>query len=196
MIDLAFLLNSLALGIGLAMDAFSVSLANGLHEPDMSRKRMTGIAAVYAFFQFAMPLIGWFCVRTMERLFSSFYRLVPWISLFLLLLIGGNMLREGLAERKHGAAPEGERPRLTLPQLLLQGVATSLDALSVGFTLAEYETGAAFLAALLIGAVTFFICVGGVMIGRKAGTKLSWGASVLGGCILIAIGIEIFLSHR
>ena len=79
--------------------------------------------------------------------------------------------------------------------LLLQGIATSIDALSVGFAIAEYALVPAFLASLIIAAVTFIICIGGLLIGRRAGTALSWKASVLGGCILVLIGIEIFLKN-
>ena len=193
--DLVFILNSLALGVGLAMDAFSVSLANGLHEPTMPKKRMLGIAAVYAVFQYAMPIIGWVLIKTVEELFSAFHKLVPWIALLLLLYIGGKMLLEGLKERKVGPETEVTRPPLGLRLLIVQGIATSIDALSVGFTLEEYSFWKANAAALMIGGVTFLICLGGILIGRKAGTKLSWGASVLGGLILIAIGIEIFLTR-
>ena len=172
--DFLFVINSAALGVGLAMDAFSVSLANGLHEPQMRRGRICAIAGVYAFFQFIMPMIGWVCVHTIVEAFSAFEKLIPWIALVLLLYIG-------------------QMVRLSGPALLVQGIATSIDALSVGFAIAEYNAVMALSAGLIIAAVTFVICVGGLLIGRKAGTKLSWKASVLGGCILIAIGIEIFI---
>ena len=202
--DFLFFLNSIALGVGLAMDAFSVSLANGLHEPDMPLPRMCLVAGVYAMFQYAMPVIGWLCVHTIVELFSSFERLIPWIALVLLLYIGGRMLLEGLQERRAEAAAEGEPGAaaaqgaspvhvLTGRLLLLQGVVTSIDALSVGFTIEEYNFMTANAAALIIAAVTFAVCMGGLKIGKIAGTRLSWKASVLGGCILIAIGIEIFL---
>ena len=191
--DLLFFINSVALGAGLAMDAFSVSLANGLHEPRMSRGRLCAIAGVYALFQFAMPMLGWVCVRTVEELFSSFRRLIPWIALGLLLYIGGKMLLEGLAERRQPEEDSAGSRRLGTKDLLLQGIATSIDALSVGFTIAEYRVLPACVSSLIIGGVTFAICVGGLVIGKKAGTRLSWKASVLGGLILIAIGVEIFV---
>ena len=201
--NLVFFLNSAALGVGLAMDAFSVSMANGLHEPHMAKARMCLIAGVYALFQYAMPIIGWICVHTIVELFSSFQRMVPWIALLLLLYIGGKMLLEGLRERDQSGRGSGEpsdaQPQpapahsLTGRMLLLQGVATSIDALSVGFTIAEYDFLAATVAAGIIAAVTFAICMGGLAIGKRAGTRLSWKASVLGGVILIAIGLEIFL---
>ncbi len=189
--DFLFVLNSAALGVGLAMDAFSVSLANGLHEPRMLQKRMCLIAGVYAFFQYAMPMIGWLCVHTVLSFFSSLERFIPWIALLLLLYIGIRMLLEGIRE-KNGAEKAGGH-RLSPQDLLLQGIATSIDALSVGFTIAEYSALLANLASLIIAAVTFIICLGGLQIGKKAGTKLSGKASILGGCILIAIGIEIFV---
>ena len=88
------------LGVGLAMDAFSVSLANGLHEPYMKRNRIFAIAGVYAFFQYIMPMIGWICVHTIVEAFSQFRQFIPWIALLLLLYIGGKMILEGLEERK------------------------------------------------------------------------------------------------
>ena len=193
--DFVFILNSAALGVGLAMDAFSVSMANGLHEPYMRPGRMSGIAGVYAFFQYAMPMIGWICVHTIVQLFSTFEKLIPWIALVLLLYIGGKMLLEGLRERKEEGSQETAAAgrHLRGRDLLLQGIATSIDALSVGFTIAEYNAWMANLAGLIIAGVTFAICMGGLAIGKKAGTRLTWKASILGGCILIAIGIEIFV---
>ena len=192
--NLLFIANSAALGVGLAMDAFSVSLANGLHEPYMKRKRICAIAGVYAFFQYIMPMIGWVCVHTILEAFSQFRQFIPWIALLLLLYIGGKMILEGLEERNTDEEELAAQDRSASEKdLLIQGIATSIDALSVGFTIAEYELVMANAAGLIIAAVTFAICVGGLMIGRKAGTRLSWKASILGGCILIAIGIEIFV---
>ena len=180
--NLFFVATSAALGVGLAMDAFSVSLANGLHEPYMKRNRIFAIAGVYAFFQYIMPMIGWICVHTIVEAFSQFRQFIPWIALLLLLYIGGKMILEGLEERKADEEELAAQDRSASDKdLLIQGIATSIDALSVGFTI------------LIIAAVTFVICVGGLLIGRKAGTRLSWKASILGGCILIAIGIEIFV---
>lgn len=186
--ELAFIINSALLGVGLAMDAFSVSCCNGLAEPDMGRGRMAGIASVYAWFQFIMPLIGWACVHTIVETFTAFQQFIPWIALLLLLWIGGNMLRDGL----HGGETETVKV-LSFSVLLVQGVATSIDALSVGFTIAEYDLKMALIACLIIAVVTFFICVGGLLIGRRLGTRLAGKASILGGVILILIGLEIFL---
>ena len=184
-----FLLNSALLGVGLAMDAFSVSLANGLQEPKMRTKKQVGIAGAFALFQFMMPLIGWLCVHTIVQFFSYFEKLIPWIALILLVLIGGKMLIEGILHR----SGTDETARLTASALLMQAIATSIDALSVGFTIAEYGLPSAFLCSAIIAVVTFGICTAGVSIGKKFGTKLSGGASILGGLILIGIGIEIFV---
>ena len=186
---IVFFFNSILLGAGLAMDAFSVSLANGLNEPGMRRKKMLGIAGVFAVFQGLMPLIGWVCVHTVVQYFRSFEKWVPWIALILLLIIGGKMLIEGIRSRE----AEEEAEKLGAAALFVQGVATSIDALSVGFTIAEYGFLMAFICAFIIAAVTFAICAAGVVIGRKFGTKFAGKASVIGGIILIAIGIEIFV---
>ena len=186
--DVVFFFNSILLGVGLAMDAFSVSLANGLNEPRMSRGRACAIAGTFALFQFLMPMLGWVCVHTLVEKFAAFQRFVPWIALVLLLWIGGSMLRDGLR-----GGDEAETSGVGVGALLLQGVATSIDALSVGFTIAAYETAAALTCSLIIAAVTFGICLLGLRIGRTVGTRLSGKASILGGAILILIGLEIFI---
>ena len=190
MIDFGFIVKSVGLGAGLAMDAFSVSLADGLGEPNMKRRRMCLIAGVFALFQFAMPMIGWVCVDTVATAFEGFERAIPWIALALLTFIGGKMLWEGLTAKE-----VDESPRVGgILALLIQGVATSIDALSVGFTISEYDWLMALYCCLIIAAVTFLLCMGGILIGRRFGTRLAGKASILGGVILIAIGIEIFVS--
>ena len=184
-----FFLNSALLGVGLAMDAFSVSLANGLHDPHMSRRRGTIIAGTFGVFQAVMPMAGWLCVHTIVELFSAFERFVPWIALALLGYIGGKMLLEGLKGEEAEEADE-----LSAGALFMQGVATSIDALSVGFTISEYGWLMALVCSLIVATVTFFICEAGLSLGKKFGTKLSGKASILGGVILIGIGLEIFIS--
>ncbi len=189
-LNFMFFFESILLGAGLAMDAFSVSLANGLNEPKMNLKRMTVIAGIFAFFQFAMPMIGWICISTIAQYFRAFEKLIPWIALALLGCIGGKMLVEGIKNQEEDA--EGQDVSLKL--LMVQGVATSIDALSVGFTIAQYNVLEALIACIIIGIVTWFICFGGLEIGKRAGTKLSGKAGILGGCILIFIGLEIFIT--
>lgn len=187
---IGFFIKSIFLGIGLAMDAFSVSLANGLHDNKMKKRRMCTIAGMFAFFQFLMPLIGWICVHTVAQHFKVFEKLIPWIALILLLYIGGKMLAEGKKEEEEDEKCSG----LKCAELIIQGIATSIDALSVGFTIASYNADMAFVSALIIAAVTFVICLGGLAIGKTFGTKLSGKASILGGIILILIGLEIFVA--
>jgi putative Mn2+ efflux pump MntP len=183
--------NSILLGVGLAMDAFSVSLANGLNEPCMRRRKVFVIAAVFALFQAFMPLAGWFCVHTLLQYFQMFEPFIPWIALVLLCFIGGKMLWEGI----HSGEVACElKPGLGLAALLVQGVATSIDALSVGFTIADYNLIMALTASIIIAAVTFVICMAGLAIGKKAGTHLAGRASIVGGAILLFIGLEIFIS--
>lgn len=240
-----FFFNSILLGAGLAMDAFSVSLARGLVEPRMKKSRMCLIAGTFAAFQFAMPVIGWICIHTIANYFKSFERLIPWIALALLGYIGSKMIIEGIrsnAEQKKsrqndehvrhfdgqpderqtaGKIPTGSTDgcpstgaekaaasdsssasaaetasaakKFGIGALLVQGVATSIDALSVGFTIAEYGAAMAVVCSLIIAAVTFAICLSGILIGRAVGTKLSGKADILGGAILLFIGIEIFV---
>lgn len=185
-----FFFYSTLLGTGLAMDAFSVSLANGLNEPRMRKKKMFGVAGIFALFQAIMPLLGWLCVHTILKRFQAFEKFIPWIALVLLGFIGVEMLLDGLQKRKE----EEETLKTGLVALLMQGIATSIDALSVGFTISEYGIGMAVLCAAIIAAVTFFICTAGLAIGKRFGTKMSGKASVFGGVILILIGLEIFLT--
>ena len=188
--DFMFFFNSILLGVGLAMDAFSVSLANGLNEPKMKKRRQSFIAGTFAFFQFLMPMAGFFCVHTIASFFGIFEKFIPWIALGLLGFIGTKMLIEGI-KAKNNDAPHSS---VGFGALMLQGVATSIDALSVGFTISDYTAFGAFLCCVIIAAVTFIICMAGLLLGRKFGTKLADKASVLGGVILIFIGLEIFIT--
>ena len=182
-----FFFNSILFGIGLAMDAFSVSLANGLHEPDMPVSRSLLIAGTFAVFQTLMPLLGWVCVHSIAEAFQAFQRFIPWIALALLVYIGVKMILEGIHHKEENASLKGGA-------LFVQGIATSIDALSVGFTIAEYTLVFALAESLIIGIVTFGICLAGVRLGGKIGTKLSGKAPILGGIILILIGLEIFIT--
>lgn len=186
--SILFFFNSILLGVGLAMDAFSVSLANGMNNKDMKKIRVAQIAGIYAFFQFLMPMIGWVCVHTIVEYFTKFQSFIPWIALILLLYIGINMIIEAIK-----GDDETDAKELTLSVLIIQGIATSIDALSVGFTIADYDLLMAFIAALIIAIVTFAICTLGLNLGKKFGTRFSDKAGLLGGTILIIIGLEIFI---
>ena len=189
--SLMFFVNSILLGIGLAMDAFSVSVANGLGEPHMRLRRMSLIAGTFAFFQWFMPMAGWVCVHTIVQVFQAFEYAIPWIALVLLLFIGGKMILEAVRGEEE---EEGAATGVGLWALFVQGIATSIDALSVGFTIAGYNVVMAFVCALLIAIVTFVICMGGLQIGKTVGNKFSNKATIFGGCILIFIGLEIWVT--
>ena len=187
--DTVFFLNSILLGIGLAMDTFSISIANGLAYPDMKKGKMLSYPATFASFQFAMPLVGYICVHTVLENFKVFEAFIPWIALGLLSFIGGKMIVEAL---KGG---EDAKPSLAVSALFLQGIATSIDALSVGFTISHYGITEALLCALIIGIVTFVISMAGFYIGKRFGGKKTGKAGIVGGVILIIIGVEIFVTN-
>ncbi|MBQ8533787.1 MAG: manganese efflux pump [Clostridia bacterium] len=188
--DLIFFITNISLGFGLAMDAFSVSLANGLNEPCMKKRRMTYIASVFTFFQAFMPLVGWVCIHTVVEHFKAFEEFIPWIALILLGFIGGKMLYEGIT-----CKDEVECKGVGFWGLILQGIATSIDALSVGFTIADYDFFSAFLSSTVIATVTFAVCFAGIIIGKKVGTRLAGKANIFGGIVLIVIGLEIFITN-
>lgn len=189
-----FFFTNILLGAGLAMDAFSVSLANGLADHTMKRRRMLLIAITFALFQALMPFTGWLCVHTLAKQFEAFAKFIPWIALVLLTFIGGKMLFEGVkACRSELCDDENVVAKFSLATLVVQGIATSIDALSVGFTIAEYNIWQALLAVALIAVVTFVICLCGVMIGKRFGAGLSGKATIFGGSILVIIGIYIFI---
>ena len=193
------LITSVLLGVGLAMDAFSVSIANGLADSGMNKGRMLSIAGTFAGFQFMMPMIGWLLVTEAARLFKWFSPLIPWIALILLLIIGGGLLKDGVEELRDSKTGTAEADKLSdtaklgFWALMMQGVATSIDALSVGFTTAAYNSMQALVSSLIIGVVTLFICLAGLRIGRRLGELLAGRASILGGLILIGIGLEIWI---
>ena len=197
--NVVFVLNSILLGAGLAMDAVSVSIANGLNEPHMPRSKMYRVAGTYAGYQFAMPMIGWFCVHAVAEQFEAFRKFIPWIALLLLALIGGKMLAEGIRSVRSGKSAEAEEAQgkqeacLGFGTLMVQGIATSIDALSVGFTISDYGTMMAAVCSFLIAVTTFVLCMAGLKFGKKFGERLADKATIFGGLLLIAIGVEIFV---
>lgn len=199
---LFLLVNSILLGFGLAMDAFSVSVANGIANPGMKKSKRYQIAGTFAVFQFLMPMIGWGLVELLKEKFAVVEKFIPWIALILLLFIGCKMIVEAIRDAKESkneddtdkeAVKEVSGKKLTFATLIVQGIATSIDALSVGFTIADYNLLQALAATAIIGVVTFIICLFGVFLGRRVGMKLAHRATIVGGIILIAIGLEIFI---
>lgn len=188
--NFTFFLNSILLGVGLTMDAFSVSLANGFKEPCMKTKKALLIALTFGLFQMLMPLIGWICVHTVLQKFQIFAHFIPWIALVLLLYIGGKMIIGFFINKDE----KEECVKTGFIAIIIQGIATSIDALSVGFTIADYNLTLALVSTLIIGIITFIACFIGVFLGKKFGTKCSTYTELIGGLILVAIGIEIFVS--
>lgn len=185
-------MNSILLGVGLAMDACAVSMANGLNDPNMKVRKVVLVALIFAFFQALMPMIGWICVRTVAQQFDKFTVAIPYIALALLGFIGGKMIYEGVTHKENSSEQQSHK-NLTAVVLLTQAVATSIDALSVGFTVSSYDVWQALTSVAIIALVTFAICVGGVYVGKKFGTKLGNKAEIFGGIILIGIGLEILI---
>ena len=190
MFDFMFFAENILLGVALAIDAFSVSLANGLNEPCMKMRKMCTIAGLFAFFQALMPFLGWVLITTVLNYFEAFQVFIPWIALALLGFIGGKMLYEGIKNKD--CECECGCTSLTVGALIVQGIATSIDALSAGLNFTSYDLFGAIVAAVVIALVTFMICLTGVFLGKKTGTKLAGKAGILGGVILIVIGIWIF----
>ncbi|MCH5152827.1 MAG: manganese efflux pump [Clostridiales bacterium] len=203
---------SLGLGVGLAMDACAVSMSNGLNEPQMKFGKASLIAAMFGFFQALMPMIGWICVSLVATSFEKFTVCIPYIALALLAIIGGKMLYDGIKETRQEKNAEGKENtngsdiqseqkvrKLTFGVLIVQAIATSIDALSTGFSLASDNMAGnvwwkALISAGIIAVVTFAISLGAVYLGKKFGNKLGNKAQILGGAILIAIGLEIFIT--
>ena len=175
------------IAIGLAMDCLAVSITSGILLKTIQWRTMLVMACSFGFFQGAMPFFGWLGASRFNRLIES---VDHWIAFAILLFLGGKMIWESLRSDEEHETYDPSRPRV----VLALSVATSIDALSVGFTISEYGWLMALAASLIIAVVTFFICMAGLRIGKKFGTKLSGKASILGGIILIGIGLEIFIS--
>ena len=187
------ILVSLGLGVGLAMDACAVSMSNGMNEPQMKTGKTLLVAGTFGLFQGVMPMIGWLCVTLIVEQFSLFEPWIPYVALTLLVIIGGKMIFDGAKKKTDG---DGTAKKLTFAALL-QAVATSVDALSMGFGLADVAGSVwwkALIAASIIAVMTFGISIGGVYLGKRFGVRLGNNAQIVGGCILIAIGIEIFVT--
>ena len=184
------ILTGLFLGIGLAMDAFAVSISDGLKEDKMKTGKCIFIAFIFAVFQLGMPLIGYFVGHVFVEYIEKF---IPYIALALLAFLGIKMIIEFI---KNQNKPEEEivHQKIGLKIILVQAVATSIDALSTGLTFANYNVFEAIICVLLIGIVTFGICLAGVYIGKKSKTLFAKYADLIGGIILLLIGIEIFVT--
>lgn len=173
-------------GIGLACDAFAVSITNGMQENKMTIKKILLIALIFGLFQAIMPLIGYF----VGTLFEDFIiKLDHWLAFILLGFLGGKMLIESIRGEE-----ENSQNNLTLKLLMIQGVATSIDALMVGVTFVGGILSI-YTSILIIGVITFVLCFIGVFIGKKSGDLLASKSQIVGGLILIFIGTKTLIEH-
>lgn len=190
----------LLVGVALSVDAFTVSITNGIVESKMKLKKVLLISFFYGAFQFLMPVTGYFLSSTLEAFIKN---VAHWISFALLLFIGGKMVIDGIkatfSREKNSDTAEGAKP-LTLPKLAMQAVATSIDALAVGITMLACEAVGELYANIwidsaIIGVTTFALCTGGVLIGKFAGSKIKVpsAAGIVGGAVLILLGVKILL---
>ena len=178
------------LAIGLSMDAFAVSVSNGMCYADYRRSQALASAGIFGLFQTGMPLLGYFGGRYFENAIKQYDH---WIALLLLGYIGGNMLGDAIRDRNSPAQSCEMRP-YNMKAMLLQGVATSIDALAVGVGFAAMQVDI-IPAVTIIGVVTTACCAVGGGLGRKFGALLQHRAKLAGGLILIGIGFKIFIEH-
>ena len=175
------------IGLGLSMDAFSVSVTNGMCLDRVRYKDALKISFMYAFFQFLMPVVGFFAGNVFKEVINS---VDHWIAFCLLLFIGIKMISEALEKNDE----KEDMKKISIKLLLVQAVATSIDALAVGISFAALKIPV-FSSSLLIGLITFVICFFGVYLGKRVGNLLKGKAEILGGAILIGIGTKILIEH-
>lgn len=177
------------LAVGLSMDAFAVSICKGLAMERVTVKKAGLVGAWFGGFQALMPLIGYFLGRQFAGVFESFDH---WIAFGLLILIGGNMIKEALSKKEPEEAPTDD---LSVKTMFLMAVATSIDALAAGVSMSMVGSVNIFAAVALIGATTFVLSAIGVKVGGVFGARFEKKAEFLGGVILILLGFKILLEH-
>ena len=177
----------LLIGIGLSMDAFSVSICKGLTTKRFSWKMALICGLWFGFFQALMPMIGYFLGAQFEQFITS---VDHWIAFGLLFLIGANMIREALSKKTENVSDAD----LGFKTMLLLAIATSIDALAVGISFACIQVKI-WSSVLIIGVTTFLFSILGVKIGNVFGSRFEKSAGIIGGIILILIGLKILLEH-
>ena len=183
------IISVLLIGVGLAMDAFSVSVTDGIVLKKPSTMQAAKIALFFGGFQFLMPCAGYLLGSAFARYITAFDH---WVAFALLAFIGGKMLFEAIGEKEE----EEIKNPLSFTTLIVLAVATSIDALAVGVTFATMpEVLTIWEASAVIGVVTFFISYGGVYIGSKCGNLLGNKAEIAGGLVLVGIGVKILIEH-
>ena len=174
------------LGLALAMDAFAVTISNSFAYPKISRTRSLSMPLVFGFFQFLMPVVGF----VLGQLVSDFITQYAGIITFAILgFIGGKMIWDAFHEEE---GEEGSEQTLTMPVLLFQAVATSIDALAVGVSFAALEVNV-LTSSGIIGITTALTCIVALIIGKRFGNALGEKATIIGGAVLILIGLKSLL---
>lgn len=181
------MIEKILLGLGLSMDASAVSMTNGMNQPKMKIKKIIFIAFIFGLFQGVMPLLGYFAGSVFVNILAS---VTPWIALILLVAIGGKMIYDGIKKES-----TENRNMITIKSVLIQGVATSIDALAVGLVFIGKNVQYAINTAIIIMVVTFAVSLISILIGKKFGTIFENKAQVFGGIILVIIGLKIFIEY-
>lgn len=186
-----YLVEFLLLGVGLAMDAFAVSICKGLAMRKVNKKQAVIIALFFGGFQAIMPVIGWLLCKGFQTYIEVFDH---WIAFALLAFIGMKMIIETLSEKEEDVVVEKMDPPLDMKEMLMLAIATSIDALAVGISLAALDRPIVE-SATIIGVVTFIISIVGVYIGNFFGNRYKKRAELAGGIILVLIGVKILCEH-
>ena len=182
----------LFLSVGLAMDAFAVSICKGLNMTKINYKNAGIIALFFGVFQAGMPVIGYALGTRFAKYIESFDH---WVAFGLLAFIGGQMIYEAVKGEEDDEDSEDDGDRLDIKQLFILAIATSIDALAVGITFALLDGMSIWFSVAMIGVVTFIISFFGVIIGNRFGNKYERKAELAGGVILVLIGLKILLEH-
>lgn len=190
-----WIVTAILLGCGLAMDACAVATTDGLTEPNMKKNKIFLISGFFGFFQMIMPVIGYLAVTVFSVILGeTFTRIVsycvPYLALIILSYLGIKMIVDNVKNKE-----EKLDKKIGLSVILVQAIATSIDALSVGVILSNLLMFEAMMSFLIIGVITFLFCVLAVLLGKKFGSIFSSKAGIIGGAILVLIGFEIFFSN-
>lgn len=179
------------ISIGLAMDAFAVSITNGMCYSNFNRNYAVGTALTFGLFQALMPTVGFLAGRFLSGTISF---LDHWIAFVLLVIIGANMIFEAIKESRSADVCKNKSKDITVKIILMQGIATSIDAMALGISFALMNINIV-AAVLMIGIITFLICLIGVFIGKRCTSLLKNRARIFGGIVLCAIGLKILIEH-
>ena len=193
MMTFGFIFNSILLGFGLAMDAFTVTIANTISVTNLKKSKIYLMSLTFGFFQFLMPVLGYTIVRYISNKITYLDSIIHIIAFILLLIIGGKMIYESLFKNINEDIQSISD--ISIVTIILQAIATSIDAMSTGFAFAHYDFPQVLVASIIIAIVTFVLCMIGSAIGNKFGLVLAKKAKVYGGAILILIGLKILVKN-